>query len=98
MLTDQERLRIWRYTDADGMATPHVDTDRYAVPFGLLASDARNNTLIWLVQTVNTGSGAFIRSHEIGDLLYYLDGVLNQIRDEISTCMKYPEKEKPRQL
>ena len=43
MLTDQERLRIWRYTDADGMATPHVDTDRYAVPFGLLASDARNN-------------------------------------------------------
>ena len=56
MLTDQERLRIWRYTDADGMATPHVDTDRYAVPFGLLASDARNNTLIWLVQNVNTGS------------------------------------------
>jgi hypothetical protein len=39
-----------------------------------------------------------IRSHEIGDLLYYLDGVLNLIRDEINTRMKYPEKEKPRQL
>ena len=75
MLTDQERLRIWSYTDADGMATPHVDTYRYAIPFGLLSPDARNDTLIWLVQNVNSGPGAFIRSNEIGDLLYYFTGV-----------------------
>lgn len=74
MLTDQERLRIWSCTDADGMSTPHVDTDRYATPFGLLATSVRNDTLIWLVQNVGSGSGAFIRSHEIGDLLYYYTG------------------------
>ena len=40
-----------------------------------LSWPADQEMLTWLVQNVSSGPGAFIRSHEIGDLLYYFTGV-----------------------
>ena len=79
MLTDKHRERIWNHYDRDGLLTPHVDTWRGAVPFGLLDERTRMAASLWLLENVKEMKeqkpAAYIRSHELGDLLYFFTGV-----------------------
>ena len=52
MLTDKYRERIWNRYDWDGLLTPHVDTWRGAVPFGLLDERTRRTVSLWLLEIV----------------------------------------------
>lgn len=89
MLTEKTRQRIWNHYDRDGLLTPHVDTWRGAVPFGLLDERTRTAVSLWLLENIAPlpfdndwrkearpiASAAYIRSHELGDLLYYFTGI-----------------------
>lgn len=79
MLTEKTRQRIWNHYDRDGLLTPHVDTWRGAVPFGLLDEGIRMAVFLWLLENVKEIAerkpAAYIRSHELGDLLYYFTGI-----------------------
>ena len=89
MLTDQMRERIWNHYDRDGMRMPHVDTFRGAIPFGDIPERIQETVLHQLLINIapmpsyNNWSKAkpslsqpyFIRSHEIGDLLYFFMGI-----------------------
>jgi hypothetical protein len=75
MLTNKHRERIWSHYDRDGLLTPHVDTWRGAVPFGLLDERTRLTASLWFVANVKEMKeqkpAAYICSHELGDLLYF---------------------------
>ena len=79
MLTEKTRQRIWNHYDRDGLLTPHVDTWRGAVPFGLLDERTQMAASLWLLENVKETAAlkpaAYIRSHELGDLLYYFTGI-----------------------
>ncbi|MDO5456680.1 MAG: hypothetical protein Q4F25_07185 [Eubacteriales bacterium] len=79
MLTDKHRERIWNHYDWDGLLTPHVDTWRGAVPFGLLDERTRMTASLWLLENVKEMKeqkpAAYICSHELGDLLYFFTGI-----------------------
>lgn len=89
MLTEKTRQRIWNHYDRDGLLTPHVDTWRGAVPFGLMDERTRMTASLWLLENIAplplyndrskearaAAPAAYIRSHELGDLLYFFTGV-----------------------
>lgn len=82
-MTEEQLLKIWSFTDADGLASPclgkrlpeGIDRDTLAdpppLPFGLLPEDVRMAVCQWLVENVSIGSWqtVSISSQEINALM-----------------------------
>lgn len=88
MITEKQRMRMWSAYDAEGMLTPCADGGE--LPFGMLPEEERLTSCRWFVLSVwpqrGKGSAAFIRSHELGDLLYFYTGVSltdNQVQESL---------------